>query len=360
MTDYAYVHIPFCKSKCFYCSFVSFADLELINSYLVALKSQIDSEYKGEKLTTLYFGGGTPSLLSIEQLQGVISKFILDDNTEFTVEVNPDSVNFDYLKTLKSIGVNRLSIGAQTFDDNILKLIGRRHNCGQIRSAVKFAKKAGFDNISLDFIYGLPNQTIKSFEIDLKGALDSGVQHISLYGLKIEPCSYFAQNMPQNVPDEDIQADMYLNAINVLSSAGYGHYEVSNFSLPKYESKHNLNYWNGNNYYGFGCSASGYVDRIRYTNEIDLENYINNPHYKLIEQAISEQEALDETIFLGLRKVSGINTEEINLRFGIDFNSKYASILKKYSDFFVKTDIGWAFSTNGLLISNIILAEFIN
>lgn len=360
MTKSAYVHIPFCRSKCFYCSFVSFDDLSLIDSYLKALHSQIETEYKNESLETIYIGGGTPSLLPSNQLKTIMSLFSIIDNAEITVEVNPDSVNLTYLNELKSIGFNRLSIGAQTFNDDILKIIGRRHNSDQIINAVKNAKNAGFENISLDFIYGLPDQAVTNFENDLRVALDLGVQHISLYGLKIDSCSYFGQNPPQNLPDEDEQADMYLMAVNKLAKAGFKHYEISNFSLPGFESKHNLNYWNNNGYYGFGCSASGYVDSIRYTNESDINKYILNPSKKVVQQHVSEQETLEEAIFLGLRKIAGINIKDINEKFGIDFETKYRDVLHKYSNYFTKNDFSIALNLDGVMISNTILAEFID
>lgn len=359
MIKNAYIHIPFCKSKCNYCSFVSFDRLDLKNDYLDALKNQIKAEYKGENLNTLYFGGGTPSSLSVEEIQDLLDLFNFKKDAEITIEVNPDSVNFEYLKGLNSLGINRLSIGSQTFDDNILKLIGRRHNSAQIADVVKNAKMAGFDNISLDFIYGLPTQTLQGFEDDLKKAVSLNVQHISLYGLKIEEGCYFYKNQPSCVPDLDLQADMYLKAIEVLAKYGFEHYEISNFSLSGYNSRHNLNYWNENTYYGFGCSASGYINNTRYQCETDLKKYIQSPLSRDFEKELIQDEILEETIFLGLRKIAGINTEEINQKFGINFNEKYSKILKKYSDFFVKTPSGWALSKNGILISNEILAEFI-
>lgn len=359
MTKNAYIHIPFCKSKCHYCSFVSFPTLELKAQYLQALISQIKVEYKGEELKTLYLGGGTPSLLTINELKSLIDLFQYENNAEITIEVNPDSVDFEYLRGLKELGINRLSIGSQSFDDKILKQIGRRHNSAQIRSAVKSAKDTGFDNISLDFIYGLPTQTIESFESDLKIAINLGVQHISLYGLKIEEGCTFYKKMPSDLADLDIQADMYLKAIEVCKKSGFEHYEISNFSLPIFNSKHNLNYWDNNTYYGFGCSASGYENAVRYTNETDLGKYIKNPLGKDSEQKLTEQEILEETIFLGLRKTEGINIEEINKQFNIDFNKKYAKTLDKYCDYFIKTPSGWALTIEGILISNDILSEFI-
>lgn len=360
MTKNVYIHIPFCKGgKCNYCSFVSYANFELKDKYLAALKKQIVSQYMGEPLNTLYFGGGTPSLLTIDDIRSLISLFNIDKNAEITLEANPDSVNTDYFKRLKQLGINRLSIGAQTFDDKILKVIGRKHNSAQISEAVKSAKFAGFDNISLDLIYGLPQQDVNGFKIDLIMAIELDVSHISLYGLKIEEGCYFHDNPPKPLPDLDMQADMYLLAVETLKKAGYEHYEISNFAQKGYESKHNLNYWNNNTYYGFGTAASGYLDNTRYTNQTDLNLYINNPLSRISVNILSKQEILEEAIFLGLRKIAGINIDEINQKFGIDFNIKYANILDKYSKYFIKTQNGYALTLEGLLISNEILSEFI-
>ena len=385
MVKNAYIHIPFCKGKCNYCAFVSFCDFDLKDKYISALISQIKSEYKGETLETLYFGGGTPSLLPIDDFEKIISLFKFENNAEITVEVNPDSVDESYLLRLKSLGINRISIGSQTFDDEILKIIGRIHNSNQIKTAVKLAKEAGFKNISLDLIYGLPTQDLNGFERDLHEVIDLDAQHVSLYGLKIEEGCHFFNNPPQALSsDLDLQADMYLKAVEMLTNTGFEHYEISNFSKKSYNSKHNLNYWNNSTYYGFGCSASGYIDAVgqvcptldhnhgsrsgiparqgkgvRYTNQNDLNKYIQNPLSKISEQELSKEEILEEAIFLGFRKIAGINVNDINQKFGIDFKNKYGRILCKYQEFFVKTDNGYALNLSGLLISNEILAEFI-
>lgn len=359
MPKNAYIHIPFCKGKCHYCSFVSYNRLELKEQYLFALQKQITTEYKSEALNTLYFGGGTPSLLEINELKSIIDLFDFEAEAEITCEVNPDSVDLEYLRGLQEIGINRLSIGAQTFNDEILTLIGRKHNSEQIKSAVYNAKHAGFNNISLDFIYGLPNQGVSDFINDLRIAINLDIQHLSLYGLKIEKNCFFNDNPPENLPDSDTQADMYLGAVELLKNNDFEHYEVSNFSKNGFESRHNLNYWNNNTYYGFGCAASGYCNNIRYTNESDLEKYIKNPLKKGVNHVQSEQEILEEEIFLGFRKISGINIDEINKKFEIDFAKKYKTILDKYSDFFVKTDAGFAFNLDGIMLSNQLLSEFL-
>lgn len=330
-------------------------------AYIEALKSEIKSNYKGETLETLYFGGGTPSTLSVDEFKELISLFNIDKNTEIAAEVNPEGITEEYLKGLKSIGINRLSIGSQTFDDKILKIIGRRHSAKEIESAVKLAQSAGFENISLDFIYGLPTQRIDEFKSDLEHAVNLGVKHISLYGLKIEKGCYFYKNKPDLLPNLDIQADMYLAASESLKNHGFEHYEISNFSKPDFQSRHNLNYWNNNTYYGFGLSASGYQDKTRYTNECILEKYIKNPLKKMSEEKLDNQAVLEEEIFLGLRKMAGINIESINKKFNIDFENKYKNIIDKFikTRHLKKTDLGYALTIDGVLVSNEILSEFI-
>lgn len=360
MAESVYIHIPFCKSKCKYCSFISFSDIDNRLGYLYSLLKEIDTNYNGEKLKTLYFGGGTPSLMEISHLKKILNKFNLSSDCEITFEMNPDDANPEYLEKLIDIGINRLSIGAQTFSNNILKLIGRRHSYEQTLEAVKNAKNKGFKNISLDLMYGLPEQTIEILKNDLDIIASLEIQHVSTYGLKIEEESYFGKHHPHNLPNDDIQADMYILINNFLSNIGYNRYEISNFSLPNFESNHNLNYWNNSEYYGFGIAAHGYIDGIRYSNSCNLSEYLNNPTRHNKGHIVTKKEKLEEELFLGFRKESGINTELIYNRFGIIFEDKYKDIINKFSPkFIIKTDSGYKLTLDGILLSNNILAEFI-
>ena len=363
MPKSAYIHIPFCLSKCKYCSFVSYTlpplGNEEISLYINALISEISHRYKNESLDTLYFGGGTPSLVPAELLKRVIQLFNFTPNAEITIEVNPDSVNEKYFEELKGIGFNRVSIGSQTFDDNTLKLIGRRHNAEQIVKASEDAKSAGFENVSLDLIYGLPTQTLDGLEKDLEKFLDLDIKHISTYGLKIEEGSYFGKKPPSDLPDDDMQADMYILVNDLLEKNGFLRYEVSNFAKSGYESRHNLNYWNNSNYYGFGVAAHGYEGDIRYFNTESVEDYIKNPLVHKEKRELTLKEKLEEEIFLGFRKRKGIDIELVNKKYGIDFNKKYQKILVKYSDYIEKTSKGYALNLQGILVSNMILCEFI-
>lgn len=360
MIKNAYIHIPFCKSKCNYCSFTSFTKPDLIEQYVCSLKNEIEHFYEHEKLNTLYFGGGTPSLLSIAQLEEILNLFSFEFCAEITLEANPNDLSAKYLDNILNIGINRLSIGVQTFNDNILKIIGRRHSSSEAFEAVLLAKKAGFNNISIDLIYGLPNQTIENFKNDLEIAVSLPVQHLSFYGLKIEEGCRFYDNSPKNLPNIDLQADMYELLCEFLKKHCFEHYEISNFSKNGFNSRHNLNYWNNNSYYGFGISAHGFDNNVRYSNKNNLDDYFNNPLEHDSSYILSEDEKLEEEIFLGFRKGSGIDIQDVNNKFGINFEEKYSNILKKYETFFIRTNFGYAFNTKGFLISNEILSEFIN
>ena len=361
MPQNVYIHIPFCKSKCKYCSFVSYTLLELKEQYTDALQKEIKFYYNNEKLNTIYFGGGTPSLLSIDEFEKILSNFNFNSNTEITAELNPENIDLNYLEKLKNCGINRISLGCQTFNKNILKIIGRNHSSENVFRTIENAKKAGFENISLDFIYGLPTQTQDDFVNDLEQAITLDIQHISLYGLKIDEGSFFYGHYPKNLPDDDMQADMYLKAIEILNLNGFEHYEISNFSQKGFESQHNLNYWNNKSYYGFGTAAHGYKDSIRYSNNTSITDYINNPTVHASEHKVNNKEALEEEIFLGFRKIAGIDVSLIEKKFGINFREKYARQLKEYVfyKYLKETNKGFKLSKKGLLVSNNILSDFL-
>jgi len=364
MPKSVYIHIPFCKSKCRYCSFVSFENLENIKGFIYSLLKEIDSCYQNEPLQTLYIGGGTPSVLPANDLEKIVSKFCFAQKPEITIEVNPNDADKDYLKSLYSIGFNRLSMGAQSFDDRLLKLIGRRHSATEIINAVENARNAGFDNISLDLIYGLPEQTLNGFIDDVNKLISLDIEHMSLYGLKIEEGCYFYTHKPENIQDEDMQADMYLAAGEITGQSGFEHYEISNYAKAGYASKHNMNYWRCGEYYGFGVSAHGYVNGLRYANTSDLKQYLNSPDVHEYGRFLTEPEKLEERIFLGLRLSQGIDVKEINNDFVIDFDKKYSDIIKKYTEsaYLLKTNTGYRLSddkkNNGFLISNLIMSAF--
>ncbi len=361
MTEHAYIHIPFCKSKCFYCSFISGENIKNKQPYLNALLSEIKTRYKNELLKTIYFGGGTPSLLNYQDLENILNCFNYDKTAEITLEANPETLTLRKLQEYKKTGINRISLGVQTFNDEILKLTGRNHDEKSIISAIKNIKEAGFKNISIDLIYGLPKQNIKLLEKDLIKAINLEVQHISTYGLKIENNSFFGKNPPDNLPDCDLQAEMYLFLCEFLKEYGYNHYEISNFSKQGYNSIHNCAYWNNKNYYGFGVNASGFENNLRYKNISDFKKYISNPFLKEEEYILTQKEIIEDEIFLALRLQSGVNINEINNKYNIDFEEKYKEIIKKYN----KLDLTEIFNGHyrlkekGMLLSNEIMSEFI-
>jgi oxygen-independent coproporphyrinogen-3 oxidase len=355
--SFLYIHIPFCEKKCNYCSFVSFcADKDAFEKYFEALFLEFKFKVT-DKLKTVYIGGGTPSVVPME----LYSRFNFDffEDYEFTFEINPKTVDREYLQALRGLGVNRLSIGIQSFEDEILTRIGRIHSAEDAKNCVKMAQEVGFNNISVDLIYGLPNQTQDIWKKTLDEATKLGVQHISTYGLKIEKGTPFGQNLPENLPDEDVCADMYLECIKTLEQKGFRHYEISNFALPGFESKHNINYWKNNPYIALGISAHGYQNGIRYENTSDFDKYLKNPLKPHCEAVLTQKDVLNEGIFLGLRLIKGIDLQEFEVRYGFDFEQKYSQIIQKYKEFFVKKNGCIALTQEGLMVSNIILSEFV-
>ena len=360
MIQNTYIHIPFCRLKCKYCSFVSFLNFNYVNDYFESLKKEIEYYYKNENQNTLYIGGGTPSSIDIDKINEIIKMFkFCRTDCEITIEINPNDVNEEYLQKLKKTNINRISVGVQSFNDEILKFIGRQHSGSEAINAVKKISEAGFKNISLDFIYGLPNQTLNDFKNDLKIAVELDITHISLYGLKIEQGCYFYKHKPLNLISEDEQSDYYNYACSFLNKNGFNQYEISNFSKKNYFSRHNINYWNSGNYYGFGVAACGYDGNVRYQNKTNLKKYIKNPIEKEVKETLTFDDKLYEAIILGFRMHSGIDVEKINSRFNINFEKKYKKQLEKFQKFIKKNKNGnYHLTQNGYLLSNCILSEF--
>ncbi len=361
MINCVYIHIPFCQKKCKYCSFCSFETLSKKEIYLNALKKEIKNYYKNEPLKTIYFGGGTPSLLEVSEIESILELFNFSSSTEITLEMNPNDVTFDKLKDLKTLGVNRLSLGVQSFDNATLKEIGRLHNKDDIFRVVENIVKLGFDNFNIDLIYGLANQNLSDWIESLNIAKSLNPSHISLYGLKIEKGSYYFKYRPKNLPDIDLCAKMYEIAQDILQK-DFLHYEFSNFARSKkYYSKHNLNYWKNENYYGFGLSASGYIENKRYTNTFDFNKYLKDPITKDF-IVLSKKEKIEEEVFLGLRIIEGLDFSHINKKYDIDIFKKYEKIFNKYLglNLMEKTQKGIKLSPRGQLVQNEILCEFID
>ena len=314
-----YIHIPFCKHICSYCDFAKiYYDTSFVNNYLDALKKEIDKYYRGEEVNTIYIGGGTPSLLKIDELNKLFSiiKVFKLNNPEFTFECNIEDINDELLSILKNNGVNRLSIGIESTNDEILKFLNRPYNKDDIDRGIRLAKKY-FDNISVDLMYAIPGETIKDLESDIDSILKYDVPHISTYSLIIEPHTKIYNDGIKNI-DEELDRQMYDLICNKLSS--YNHYEVSNFGKNGYESKHNLVYWNNKKYYGFGLGAGGYIDKVRYLNTRNINDYIKG-NYRLEENILSINEVIENEFILGLRKLKGINKIDFKNKYNIDINS---------------------------------------
>ena len=331
-----YIHFPFCRRRCSYCSFVSYQGRESdIPDYVNALEKELALRTDGQKVHSIYFGGGTPSLLSPEQIHDILhaihSLFAVDEASEATLEANPGTVDEIYLTAVRKAGINRLSLGVQSLDDGELALLGRIHTSSEARDAIRFARNAGFTNLSLDLIYGLPGQTLKSWHTTLGEVIDLNPKHISLYPLTLEddaPLRTAIQRRESPQIDPDLTADQYELAQDTLAAHGYLHYEISNWAKEGYECRHNLVYWHNLPYLGVGVAAHSYVDGHRLANTTDLDSYLNafsrnlSPAWALDEE-IGPELQLSETVILGLRLSEGIGLDDIKHRFGIDLLRHY-------------------------------------
>ena len=367
-----YVHIPFCRRKCFYCAFNSkVGGAKEITNYVDALTKEIKNRAAYEKVGTIYFGGGTPSILQLDELKKIFceieNNFDVDKSAEITIEVNPGTVDEKFLCGLKEIGFNRLSVGVQSFSDELLKNIGRIHNSKTAIQTVESAKKF-FDNISLDLMYGLPNQTLEDLKISVELAASLQVEHISIYGLEIEEGTKFFELLADeklNLPSDEICSDMYDFITEKLPALGYERYEISNFAKKNFESRHNLGYWRGRKYFGFGASAHSYDGNFRTSNICSVEDYIKKicaaEKISEVEEIVTRQAAMEEFCFLGLRTVKGISEKIFAEQFGENIFAVYGDVIKKYSALgLLKNLDGRIFLTEaGMKVSNIILADFL-
>ena len=335
LINYIYIHIPFCLRKCHYCSFYSerFAS-ELKNkfvSYLIKEISLFKEKFKIKPLT-IYFGGGTPSLLDVSDIQKIISQFDLAQIQEITLESNPKNITAKYIQKLSETPINRISLGAQSFIDSELNLLGRLHNSEQISRAFELLRNQRFENISLDLIYGLPNQKMQDVLFSLEKVIELDPEHVSLYCLSLED-SVPLYSKKHLIPEDEVIADFYDLIRTRLISSGFEQYEISNFAKRGFESKHNLCYWSDKYYLGFGPSAAGYFENFRYTNPADLEEYFRQIETSEVFKnfgSLSESDHEKEFIFLSLRKTKGMNLKEFQSKFDENFLKKYEKIIAKY------------------------------
>lgn len=375
MTDRlgVYIHIPFCLSKCHYCDFCSKSGQadETMRRYTDALCNEIRHFYmeKGQRYIadTVYFGGGTPTLLPTDCFERIIAClhecFCVVPDAEITVETNPKTADREKLSCLRELGVNRLSIGIQSVHDGELKALGRIHSFADFLGSYSDARSVGFDNISVDLMYGIPEQTLESFEESLETVCSLLPEHISSYCLKIEQGTRFYKRRDElSLPDDDTVADMYLKMTDVLTHAGYSKYEISNFSLHGRHSRHNLKYWEYDDYIGFGSAAHSFVSRARFCNSRDIEKYISSCGVGVREEyeEIGRREAENEFVMLGMRLSGGVDIEKYQRLFGKNLYEDFGTALKKFSPEFVTLEGGrCAFTDKGMLVSNSILSEIL-
>ena len=367
---YIYIHIPFCLKKCFYCNFTSTQlTTSLLEKYITELLDEIRykiEHYKINSIETIYIGGGTPSLLSVETLGNILAPFqdcSFTESSEITVEVNPKTPTATYFTGLKQLGINRLSLGVQSFDDVLLEKLGRQHRSKDVYACIQNARAASFDNISVDLMYGLPCQTLDVWKDTLQKACSLDVEHVSMYGLKIEegtPFHALYEKDEEDLPDDQACEEMYKVGIKTLENCGFRQYEISNLSKPNKQSAHNLNYWQNGDYVGIGVAAHSHINQERKANTNSLELYTSGWQNGETTIPISKNDSLEEAIFLGLRLAEGINIEKINHIYNIDFLKRYETVVKKYSAYFNLEFPCLRLTTEGFLLSNFILSEFID
>ena len=350
-----YVHIPFCASICSYCDFMR---IKMNEDIYLAWKKQLISEiasYDIKELNTLYYGGGTPSLLDLNTFEEITQCFPRPKQ-EFTIECNPESLNAKKLEFYARCGVNRISLGVQSFNDQLLKVCNRKHTGKQAMDVIQKIQASKISNFSIDLIFGLPGQTLEDVNRDLDIFFSFNIPHLSIYSLQIEENSVFGKQgiLPC---DEDLEADMFECIEKRLKEHDYIHYEISSFCLKGYESKHNMAYWQDLDFYGIGCGASGKINNIRYDNTSSLKSYLlNGPQKHWIKEPLCER-AMD-AIMMALRTKKGLNIQDWNRRYSMDFKIRYASVLEKYDAYFQQEDSYVFLNEGGFEILNTILVDF--
>ncbi|MCK5696283.1 MAG: radical SAM family heme chaperone HemW [Desulfobacula sp.] len=340
-----YIHVPFCVKKCIYCDFYSETPLSLIPSYIKSLQKEIETRSGSrDKISTIYFGGGTPSLLPVKDietlLQTIGDKFSVSRDVEVTLEVNPGTIDLNFLRRLKKVGINRLSIGVQSFNDDKLKFLGRIHTAGQAVKIIDHAGKAGFDNISIDLIYGIPFETETRWLEDLKQAVMITPHHLSCYMLTIEPGTPLGEKLKKGLIsplDSMAMSRLFKKTSRFLSKFKYEHYEISNFSRgSQNRSKHNSKYWDITPYYGFGPAAHSYDTKIRSWNHQSIETYIKDIESGRLPvedtEILTREQKMMEMIMLRLRTLEGLDLEKFQILFHRSFQNEFREILDNILD----------------------------
>lgn len=372
----AYIHIPFCEHICYYCDFNKvFLEGQPVDEYLELLLREMDLQLAQtpiDQAPTLYVGGGTPTALTAQQLDrllgGIVQRFPMKTVEEFTVEANPGDLTVDKLKVMQNYGVDRLSMGVQTFDDRLLKKIGRKHTADDVYQTMAFLEKADFRNVSIDLIYALPGQSLASFRDTLKRALDLDLPHYSLYSLILENKTMFMNWVRQGrleLPDQEEEGQMFEETIKAMEKAGRKQYEVSNFALPGHESKHNTVYWHNQHYFGFGAGASGYLGNRRYKNYGPIQHYLKPLRQGILpvmeNEVLTRENQMEEEMFLGLRLKEGVSFQRFQEKFQCSLESVYGDVLltEAQAGHLVVENGSVRLTAQGLLIGNDIFEKFL-
>lgn len=371
-----YIHIPFCISKCYYCDFSSFVNKnDKIDIYIDSLIKEL-SLYKYELsqyyIKTIFIGGGTPSSIDSKYIYRILEFINKNYNTsrlnEVTIEANPGTLDKEKIKIYKAVGINRVSMGAQTLDDNLLKIIGRTHKVEDIYKSFELLRNANINNINIDLMFGLPNQRIEDVMDSLKKVIDLKIEHISYYGLILEEGTYLNKLFKEGkviLPSEDKERVMYHKATEYLIQNGYNHYEISNYSLSEYECKHNLVYWDVLPYLGLGLSSHSNLNNKRFWNISDINLYINKLNNNELpieeEEIINRETEISEFCILGLRKISGINKVDFKNRFNIEIEELYKEIIQKHekNKLIVNNSNSIQLTKKGLDLSNLVEVDFL-
>lgn len=364
-----YVHIPFCKSRCIYCAFYSTTSSDMAEKYVSALCRELDlrSGYCSPEWQTVYLGGGTPSTLSAQQLQRLFSHIDCSHATEVTIECNPDDVTPDFASSLASLPVNRVSMGAQTFDDSRLRFLRRRHGSDDVRRAVSNLRTAGIDNISIDLIYGFPEETLSQWDDDITAALSLDVEHLSAYCLSYEedtPLHRLLDEGKVRESDDELTRAMYYRLIDRLAGAGYEHYEISNFALPGRRAIHNSNYWNSTPYMGIGAAAHSYDITSRQWNVSNLSLYIKEVEKGKLpfeRETLDITERYNDMVMLSLRTCEGIDLSEVQSRFGSNLHAYLLrqSLQYEKSGLLIRKHDRLRLSRQGLYVSDMVITDLL-
>ncbi|WP_410768971.1 radical SAM family heme chaperone HemW [Fontibacillus sp. BL9] len=373
-----YIHIPFCTNKCFYCDFNSYVLKDQpVMDYLRALDREMEltvRETPPGEIKTIFVGGGTPTVLNPEEMEfflNSVRKHFPDwaEDIEFTMEANPGTTDPEKLAVMKAGGVNRVSFGVQAFQNELLTGIGRIHNTDDVYRSLENAREADLNNLSIDLMFGLPNQTVEMLEYSVGRALELGLPHYSIYSLKVEENTLFHTLFQKNqlpLPGEEDELKMYLLLMERMKAAGYKQYEISNFAKPGYESRHNITYWRNEDYYGLGAGAHGYVKRQRHMNIKGVNPYVEAAKQKLprLEQfEVSKEEAMEDFVMVGLRMLEGIRIQHFFAQFGVSLEETFHAQLHKMTSAGLlemhEDHGGYRLSEKGILFGNEVFAEFV-